>query len=216
VHGEERVLKFSFDSQSQMASPTLIEIKKKMESVYNELDIKFVTEDIPISRSLQLADDGVIDGELFPRSSRIEEKTKNLLRIPVLVFKGHIYLLGIHSDPNKALKKDLKKARFVHIRGHLSAVTYLKTEHLKNITEVNSFAQAVKMLKTKRADYTFVLEPKESILNSPNKELFKSDAIHVSHSPVFSMDMYFFLHKKNQDLIEKITKKLKPKFKENI
>jgi polar amino acid transport system substrate-binding protein len=162
------------------------------------IDTKFIFQ--PGERSLRDSNRGIIDGE----AGRIKKITKhypNLVQVPVQLNQVE----GAVFCKNKNLKiKDWESLRpysIVIVRG--AKFIEKKTEGM-NRTIVENFETAFKFLDKNRAD---ILVAPYQVGNAILHQL-QINAIYHIKPKLNHLKVYHFLHKKNRDILPKITAEL--------
>ena len=168
-----------------------------LREAYGKLGIKVEFKTFPSARSLQLANDGVIDGELV-RIAGIQAKYRNLIRIPVSHVQAEQMAFSRNPDIPIQGWTSLKPWRLVFHRGYVAAE---ENTHGMNVQLVNDDSQAFKMVEHGRADIAIA---NRFTGNKILKELGLSD-IHMLIPPVEVDPLYHYLNKKHLNLVPKIT-----------
>lgn len=172
-----------------------------MTEAFSRLGMKFVLKSFPGKRSLEMADSGSTDGESL-RIAGLERKYPNLIQIPVALrtISSFAYSQQDLELPNGW--EDLKNFRTVIIRGSV-LVTDMAMQYGNRVEKVNTHAQQLRFLISKRAD---ILIASPSLID-PLLELdeFKNQGVRKIYPALSTNKLYFYLHKSHKDLVAPFT-----------
>ena len=168
-----------------------------LREAYSKLGINVKFRTFPSARSLQLSNDGVIDGELV-RIAGIHGQYPNLIRVPISHVQAEQMAFSRNPDTPIHGWISLKKWRLVFHRGYVVA---FDNTHGMNVQLVNNDIQAFKMVEYGRADIAIANRfTGLKIL----QELGVND-IQMLTPPVEVNPLYHYLNKKHENLVPKIT-----------
>ena len=164
---------------------------------YKKIGIEIKIEDYPTKRSLLLANNGDIDGEII-RIKEINRKYPNLLLVDVSTVQDEIVGFSKNSIMIDGWT-DLKKYKLGALSGIKVIANNTKDFNIRFNPDINS---VFRMLNLGRIDIAvasriqgkYVL----SKLDSPN--------IKVLEKPLFEIVLYHFLNKKHEKLVPQIKK----------
>ena len=173
---------------------------------------EIIFREYPTKRSLKLANEGILDGEIF-RHSIIELLYPSLVRVnePIGEFE---YWVWVKKDTDCMDNIDsLKQLKPVGIRGVKFYETLVYPTSQVGYEEVNYLEQVLKMLALGRADYTvhsrIYMHRHISNNNFEIKTCFDK--------PLFSLPFYLYLHESKRSLVEGLAKALKEvKYEQNF
>ncbi|WP_085904893.1 substrate-binding periplasmic protein [Kiloniella majae] len=175
--------------------------KRVMEEAYARLgrDVKF--SDLPAARSLAVANSGRVDGELY-RIKNIHLKYKNLIMIPVPI--GIMEGVAITTNPKISLQGwDSLTPYRVCIR---NGVKFAEAGTKKMTVDVsNSNEHLFYNLGLNRCDI-IVLARLTSIKLAQDFETEMKRPVH--YHVIQTYPLFHYLHKKNKQLVPKLTKVL--------
>lgn len=165
---------------------------------YRSLDRNIFLKYYPPERALLHSNQGEADAELF-RLPIIEHTYTNLIRVPVPLGTILFYVMTADSTLNVSSWDEIKKRRVVILRGvkHLQ----MRTEGMKR-TQVPNEAQAFFLLQNQRADIYIGANPKVSLLKANASEIY------IHPTPIETLHLYHYLHKKNSSLVKPLEKTL--------
>ena len=182
-------------------NPVHIISSKILEIAYQRAGLDFSPRFVQLNKSLELSNNGEVDGELA-RVKTINKEYKNLLIIPVSL----ISVQAIAFSKNKNIKiksfNDLKNYNFTIIKG--AKFIEKRTKDMKR-NLVDNFQDAFDDLHNDKIEVIVV--PKLAGL----KALFFNNYYDIKaiSEPLESLKLYHFVHKKNAHLIPILTPILK-------
>ncbi len=172
-----------------------------LKEAYSRIDIELKISALPAKRSLINANSGDgYDGELF-RISGVEKKYTNLIpiEVPLILSEWQVYSIEHDFEVN-----DWESLTPYKIGVRLGIATTDKGTQGMNTEEVRTNEQLFVMLEHGRVDVIVL-----SKINA-TKILRRIPAtkIKLLSPPVQVIPVYHFIHKKNKDIIPKLTKAL--------
>lgn len=193
-----------------LGAPTVTDVPMQLvKEAYRHLGLKVEMVGLPTARSLMSANDGTYDGEVA-RFRYIEASVPNLKRVPVSL--GHIeyapYILGTN-------RVDLSswaaiKSSGLRVAGRQGARIVETALGNAVTTRNNSYEALLKMLLMRRVDVVIApVGELEALYASMPLELNAQLNELKRLPPVASEPLYHYLHERNSDLIEPLTKELK-------
>ena len=165
---------------------------------YHELGYEVELKRYPIKRSYLQADFEKIDGILISTES-ILKKHKNLQVVPVELARADLVVYSITKHFVVDGPASLKPYKIGLMRGYLQS--HALTEGMARQT-VDSYQSLFSLLQIGRVDVVIVLQREAERFLGANPKFSEVKAL---SPPLFSVPMYHFLNKRNQDLIPKIT-----------
>ncbi|MBC8158271.1 MAG: transporter substrate-binding domain-containing protein [Alphaproteobacteria bacterium] len=175
---------------------------------YRRIGIAVDFERLPAERALQMADAGEFDGEAA-RLAIVKNIAKNLRMIPVAVSTSRVVAFSRTVDFEVTGWDSLKHYSVGILTGYKFVESKLKgTDYVSR----SSYDQLIKMLVAGRIDVTLLslLDGLKAINDQGVK------GIRVLNPPLFEQPMYHFLHKKHENLTDRITMSLKDMEKEGL
>lgn len=174
----------------QIASAVLLKAYKKI-----GIEPEFIY--LSLQKSLDMSNAGKTDGEIA-RIKKITEQYPNLVRVPVVIN----FVEGIAYSKNSSLKitswDDLRPYSIAIAKGAKFIET--GTEGMNRVM-VEGFVEAFELLEQDKVD--IVVAPKTSGLYIVRKKRFHD--ISAVGSVLQKLDLYHFVHKKNADIVPKLT-----------
>ncbi|NYZ69618.1 transporter substrate-binding domain-containing protein [Endozoicomonas sp. SM1973] len=157
-------------------------------------------------RSLIEANAGRVDGELY-RIKGISKKFPNLVIIPIPV--GNVSALAFtNKEKLKSLKIDSWNSLINHSIGILNGILYIEDESKKNnlkmIEKVQTYDQLLNVVYFNRVDFGVWSYP--TYLSFIKDKRFNQ--LHIFKTPLSVEYLYHYIHKKNKNLIVKLTNAL--------
>lgn len=186
-------------SQSEFSS----QIEQQLRRAYGRLGFQMQLVRLPAGRSLQMANRGLYDGELF-RIDGIEQEFSALKQVPVQL--ATIELLAfVRTEQLKTLQNWtlMKNLRVGFVRGFRLAA---QVEYAGHPVAVTTLDQAVGMLTQGKIDV--LLEDRQSVLSVLPA---KTEQVGISALPgvLASAGLFHYLHQRHSDLIEPLATVLK-------
>ncbi|WP_026971036.1 substrate-binding periplasmic protein [Aliagarivorans marinus] len=170
---------------------------KVIERAYAKLGITLSYKALPAKRSIQYANDGKADGELF-RVASFAPDYANLIKVPVAISYLEQTLFSATHEQAPSTCRGLSEYRVGVIRGVKHAETC--AQHAKEVILYNDMSQMMKVLSTGRID--FVISGKvTALLRLKTLELSN---IRVLEPPLSQAPLYHYLHIKHQDLANQL------------
>jgi len=169
---------------------------------YKKLGIEIEIHRLPSARSGRNADQGIDDGN-GPRISDYEKFFPNLVKVPEKVIDFDF--VGFTLDPaiNPKGWDDLASYNIGMVTGW--KLIEVNAKKYKTLTKVRNTEQLFKLLKNGRADVVLI-ERWQGLYQAKQLGL---DNIHVVEPPFAQKEMFFFLNKKHQALVPKLTQALR-------
>lgn len=167
---------------------------RSLKKAYKEAGLKVAFVPLPSRRSLHDANSGQLDGDAG-RIAGAEELYPNLVPVPTPVYtiKGSAFV--INELPDIQSWEDLEPYRVGIVRGILFAENGTAELHP---LRANSYEHLFSLLVAGRIDIAV------SEWNNAQRIIQKSfpeQGIHTQGDPLFTGDLYHYLHKKHQHLI---------------
>lgn len=174
-------------------------ITQLYQEAYQDLGLKVKFVEMPGSRELQLANQGIIDGVLA-RVDGFENKYNSLTKIPIALFDFQMNLL---ADRRQCGICDVSQIRSIAIiNGSSISEQFVQTRFSsKNIVRVNSVAQAQQLVFKKRVDAGLYMAGDE--VEQP------SLSHHFIEYPVLTGFDYHYINNKNSDHVKRVTQSLR-------
>jgi len=191
-------LNFSNSTESSAASSFALPI---LTEAYKRLGIEFTVTKYPAKRSLISANLGKSDGEIH-RISGLQKEFPNLIEIKVPIVKLEWMLYSKNYNFKVEGIKSIKPYSISTRRGIIFAERIVSKA--KNHLLVNGWMQVLATLEHERVDLALI--PKIAASKILQKNPMR---IYALMPPFQEFYLYHYLHKKNQNLIPKITKVLK-------
>ena len=155
---------------------------------------------LPSARSIINANEGIDDG-VIGRTAGMEEKYKNLIRIPVPVVTFKFVAYSLDKQIHVTGWDSFTPYSVGYIRGwRIYEKNLTKT---KSLTIVNNAEQLFRLLMNGRAELIMFEYYRGTWWN---KHLNAN--AHIIGSPVAEQQMYIYMNKKHKDLVPKITQAL--------
>lgn len=181
--------------------------KEVIRTAYKMIDYSVEFIDLPARRALEWANYGKTDGDLA-RIDGTEKKFTNLIKIstPVTVFKGVAFTRNIKKDILSW--EDLKGLSI----GIIGGIRYseIGTQGLNPVL-AEDMSHLFKLLSKDRIDIAV------AVLDAGRIEIyrnFKDSGIQVIGKPLYSAQLFHYVHKKRKDLVPQLEQALQ-KMKEN-
>lgn len=153
----------------------------------------------PNLRSLVEANSGDVDGEVS-RISHLNQRFENLLQVPVAINYIEGYAFSAQDDLQVDNWESLRAYKLVCVRG-VQFVERNLCLHDIQCDQVTTFSQAVNLLQKRR--YDIAVFPKITGLNMVKKN--KARDVVIQGARLIKFDLYHYLHKKNKNILPKIT-----------
>lgn len=180
-----------------------------MREAYRRLGHSLRVIRFPGERSLITANSGLVDGELF-RVSGIDNLYSNLSRIPLPIFTIEMVVFTKEKFFQVDGWKSLKPYTIGYRRG-LKAIEFnLSADY--QAESATTYEQVFLMLDTGRFD--IAIGSRTSGMQMIHR--LKIDDISILEPPLDSTKIYHYLHVKNKDLIESLTRVLEQMEKEGL
>lgn len=178
-------------------NPLIEQIKTIITSSYAQLGFKLAFYQIPPDRALKLTDSGELDAELV-RLSTVEKHATNLIRVPVLISKGHVILNCLPTVTcDKSILDDSTKVIGVNGDSTISS-TFIRDFNASsyNIPIVKSLGN---VLEKSRLEYVISLEV-EGFGN-----ILEIDPEKFQSFELMNFEAYHYIHTKHKDLLQPLT-----------
>jgi polar amino acid transport system substrate-binding protein len=178
---------------------------------YAELGYQLEAVSLPAARSLHMANEGLVDGELF-RGNSIEVDFKQLIRIPVVIDKGEIVAIVDRNRDDIYLDSWLSLAPY-RVGAQLGIKTIQVHTEGYNVEYVAEAEQLLLQILHGRTDVAvgpqsvFLQALNHLILTGVNDKLPLAD-IKFIEPPIETDDLFHYLHESNMDLAVGITRVL--------
>jgi len=175
--------------------------EKVMGRIYKQLQIPWRLLRIPTDDALHGANSGVVDGELV-RIKGVENTLNRLQRIPYPIGTARVVAYTLKEAEAIQGLADLAGKRLALIRG--VALTDKLAQGLEK-RYADTIEGGFRMLDNRQADVvvTFQLDI-ERFLESEDKV-----GNYVSSKPLVQADLFHYIHKRNGELIERLSRHMK-------
>lgn len=179
-------------------SPVTETAEKVMSEAYRRIGMTMEVRPLPGERALRTANDGMVDGELY-RGGDITQTFANLVKIPVVI--STVDFVVFAKDKNLPVRewKDLAPLTVGYKRGIKAIETNLPAG--TKAEPVDATEQAFKKLEVGRNDV--VVAVRITGLVALNELGITNIAI--LERPLQSLQLFHYLHAKNQHLVEPLT-----------
>lgn len=178
-------------------------IEQQLRQAYGRLGYQMQVVRLPAGRSLQMADRGLYDGELF-RIDGIQQEFHALRQVPVQLTTIEL-LAFVRTEQQQALRnwQQMKQLRIGFVRGFRLAS---QIDFAGYPNPVTTLEQAVGMLEQGKIDV--LLEDGQSVLSVIPA---KSEQVGITALPgvLASAGVYHYVHQRHSDLIDPLTIVLK-------
>ena len=170
------------------------------QEIFARIGIEAKVIRLPSARSIINANEGIDDG-VIARTAGMEEKYKNLIRVPVSVVTFKFVAYSLDKEIQVADWDSFAPYSVGYIRGwRIYEKNLTKT---KSLTVVNNAEQLFKLLMNGRADLIMF----EFYRGTWWNKHLNANA-HIIGSPVAEMEMFIYMHNKHKELVPKITRVL--------
>lgn len=162
---------------------------------------------LPSSRSLVNANHGLSDGEIA-RIKGINKRYKNLMRVPIPIMTSGIYALSLKKLPVEDWK-DISQYKIAYRRG-IQIIKNALDEHKIQSSVVNKDLELMHFLLRGRTD--IILQDKGLAIASLTQlqaEGVEIRSIQFLEPPLMEVNLYHYLNKKHQPLLQGISQVLK-------
>lgn len=173
---------------------------------YARLDIEVERVTLPVARSLAMANEGEVDGEMF-RGDRIEANYPNLLRVPVLIDTGG---LSVFVKSPTVRVRDWKDLQPYSIGSQIGLKAVEQSTAGMQTTFATEPEQVMQLLLHDRVD--LVLLPTEigyiamhTLIQKDPRYEDEVAEVYVLQPPLEQGKLYHYLHAKNSGLLPRIT-----------
>lgn len=186
-------------SQSEFAS----QIEQQLRRAYGRLGYQMQLVRLPAGRSLQMANRGLYDGELF-RIDGIQQEFTELRQVPIELARIELLAFVRTTQLQNLRQWQLQKQlRIGFVRGFRLASQVQYAGHPVPVTTLD---QAVGMLTQGKIDV--LLEDRQSVLSVLPA---KTEQVGISALPgvLASAGLFHYLHQRHSDLIEPLVTVLK-------
>lgn len=176
--------------------PAAMYMQNVLEMAYSELGYQLSYSSVPLARSYIEADHGKLDG-LRGRVEDIEFDFPNLIQLPVPLLSFDLILV---IDEKQCTGCDLKDLNNVgSVRGFRALDNFLENTALPfEIVRFTSQSQTIEMLISGKIQGAIVAEAMLTDASIENID-------HWRTFPLTKVDIYHYLHKKNQGLVAPLT-----------
>ncbi len=173
---------------------------KVLEEAYQRIGIPIYYEPLPSYRAIRLANAGIVDGEIS-RIAGFQKDFPDLIMIPVPVTTLEMLVFTKTDTFSVQGWKSLHPYTIAILRG--IKLTEMGTDTMTR-TFVSDYDQQLFMLDKGRVDITIFarLEGLDYLCKQNLKK------IRMLEPPVIKVDLYHYVHKKHQPLVEQITRTL--------
>jgi polar amino acid transport system substrate-binding protein len=155
---------------------------------------------LPSARSIINANEGIDDG-VIARTAGMEEKYRNLIRIPVSVVTFKFVAYSLDNEISVTGWDSFAPYSVGYIRGW--RIYEKNLTKAKSVTIVNNAEQLFRLLMNGRADLIMFEYYRGTWWN----EHLNANA-HIIGSPVTENEMFIYMHNKHKDLVPEITQAL--------
>lgn len=189
------VINFNRDSQNAKKVTEIIS------EAYNRLGHHIDIIELPSVRSLITANSGHVDGELF-RVEGVSIKYENLIKIPVPIATVKLVAFSKNSNISISDWKSLIPYKIAYPRGLI--VIEQKISDEVSTVATNTYVEAFKMLD---AGWCDVVLGTKAVASSVLEQL-RLDEISTSDDLFEGINLFHYVHKKNQALVAPLTRVL--------
>ena len=152
------------------------------------------------ARSIKAANDGLDDG-LALRIAGLEKKFPNLIRVPEKIMDNDFVAYSLGKGTVTSDWHSLDDGSVAYILGW--QIFNNNLTHHKNLVKVKGATQLFDVFKAGRADYV-LYERWQGLWRT--RELGLDAKVH--EPPLASMEMFMYLHKRHENLVEPLAKEL--------
>ena len=186
-------------SSGDKTNPLVRVVQHVLTGIYQELGYQVIFRHCPLKRSLVEANAGAFDAEVA-RMKGLEETYPNLIPIPVAVYT----IEGVAFAKDRSICVNDWESLRKYRTGILKGVQFAQ-KGTKNLNVVNavSLKSLFKMLNAGRLDIAVEAKLNGTIMRA---KMNLEDTIHVLEPPLVTTDLYHYLHKKNANLVQKLTR----------
>ncbi len=162
------------------------------------------TDKLPAQRSLTMAANGSLDGDIIRQPYAVEGLNTLLqVGVPLARFEHWVWVLKDKECPKS--EADLSTLKPVGVLG-FKYYDFVYRQSKVGFEQVNRFGAMAKMLKLERADYTIgqrsAIAHLKKLTDIKLKTCFKR--------PLISLNGYLYIHEKHKALIPKLEQAFKP------
>ena len=191
VHAQDKLVFSALEG-----SPLGIMVGEVLKEAYKRVGIEAELAFMPGSRALQMADDGKVDGAEL-RVETIRNRYKNLIMIPVPVYKTEIMVFSKNADIQVDGWESLKPYKIAAPAGYTAILDHLENHSVWRV----SYEQIFRMLDAGRVEIG-VVDRFNGLMTLGKLGL---TGIKPISPPLKTIAFYNFLHKKHAALVPRIT-----------
>ncbi|WP_108649768.1 substrate-binding periplasmic protein [Dongshaea marina] len=183
------------------ASPIANASSKVLKEAYSRLGIQIQIKELPAERSLIFSNQGLIDGEVN-RIKGLEMRYPNLVRVPVAINHFEAVLVAQDPAPKVSGLQSLKNYR-IGIRNGIKYAEDLTRG--MNVKRSVSNMQLFNILELRQVDLIIIGRSavQKYLRAHPHSQM------KVIEPPLLSQQLYHYLNRKHEDLLEAITAELR-------
>jgi len=187
---------------------------KILEKAYTQIGIKVKFKLLPSARSLDMANKGIVDGEIG-RTVAIEKSCPNLIRVQVPVYQIKLSAFTKRKDISFNGWESLKPYRIGIQTG--SKFIEAKTSSIESVWKSTTFEELFKMLEAGRLDLIVGIIHIDGLKIIQDLRINKILSLKGIRSiKLMEIPAYHYLHNKHKDLIPKITAALQKMEQEGL
>ena len=173
-----------------------------LQKAYAKIGYIIQVHQLPAVRSIHESNDGkAVDGEVV-RTSLIEHKLSNLIKVPVLLDKVDVAVISTDKSASVKDWESLKGKSIATVKGYWyfqqqldENSTVLLTKNMKN---------ALLQLKDKKVDFSVHIKKiAQNVIKQENIE-----GVFILEPPIDSIPTYHFINQKHAKLIPELSKAL--------
>lgn len=173
-----------------------------LRAAYKELNIELVTHSFPSRRALLMAEQGVMDGDLF-RVEAVGNDTESLVKVPYPLLEGQLF--AVTREPVADWKASAQESQLVAIRRGVIVEEMTAASSGLEPVPTASYAQVNELLERGRVSVALVSEIEGF---SPMQHASWSK-FHQHAEPVTTFTLYHYLHERHKDLIQPLARILR-------
>jgi len=187
-------------------------LSEVLKEAYKRIGITMIYKVNPSARSLLLANNGTVDGEVSRVPAMMKQYT-NLRVVPVNLHTSRVSALSADKKISIDGWGTLKPYRIGHITG--LKLIEAKTQDMR-VTAATNYDQLFRMLDAERLDIVvgIRMDALQSFTKLRNAKEIQLKEILVLEPPLHIVENIHLLHKKHEDLIPKLTSVLQEMEKE--
>ncbi|MCE0760723.1 hypothetical protein LWH94_16145 [Marinobacter sp. G11] len=174
-----------------------------LRAAYKELNIELVIHSFPSRRALLMAEQGVMDGDLF-RVEAVGNDSESLVKVPYPLLEGQLF--AVTREPVADWKASAQESpQLVAIRRGVIVEEMTAASSGLEPVPTASYAQVNELLERGRVSVALVSEIEGF---SPMQHASWSK-FHQHAEPVTTFTLYHYLHERHKDLIQPLARILR-------